>query len=489
LAAKLAKENGFRNYCIDNGIPNKKGNPQTIQGYYDYTGQLFHSIDDRTFIKNPRLSPPSEDPFQMIDIEGDLETYITRSTAPVGISPDMVGYYPEYWGDTVSIDIFNSVLKLNIMVLKKRVLQNNENNPYNVFNVVYGVFTTQTIEEIADLGCNLNEWNKYLFVYNPGDHYTLLTFTYSTKKDSSTGKSKITDNNTYTIFKKDDYILPPPLYMFFLIFYTKYVGSEIETKNNFNFFKNFFDILNYSYETIKQSNTEAGYITIENFNTWYPREYFQNILDTYKWQPPPPSKPGRRPGTRNYEAAKLLGPTRSSTRLNPGSGSELITSSNKGGAPPFKNRQDYYNQYPNYNNRYPNNYRNNFLRSDLTRDLSKIGYYISIDMELKKGSPLTPEEIKQSKCTQKWNAVRKAFANFTGKTYTIPPVYDYSNKQTLKNRSNTQPSNVTKSNRPNAPPPQTNDVNPTKKVGGTRKIQNVQKKYSGKHSKTRKLIE
>ena len=115
-------------------------------------------------------------------------------------------------------------------------------------------------------------------------------------------------------------------------------------------------------------------------------------------------------------------------------------------------------------------------------------------MELKKGSPLTPEEFKQSNCTQKWNTVRKAFANFTGKTYTIPPVYDYSNKETLKNRSNTQPSNVTRNNRTNAPPlrppPRTNyPSNPTRKFGGTRKIEKEQKNYSGKHSKTRKRIE
>jgi len=143
-----------------------------------------------------------------------------------------------------------------------------------------------------------------------------------------------------------------------------------------------------------------------------------------------------------------------------------------------------------------------FLKRDAVRDLSKIGYYISIDLELKKGSPLTPEEIKESQCTRKWNSVRKSFANFTGRTYTIPPVYDYSNKKTLKNRSNNKPDDVTKSkvpappfkpnsenptNKPTPPPPK-NLENPTNKTGGTRKNEVKQIYLSGKHNKTIKKL-
>ena len=104
-----------------------------------------------------------------------------------------------------------------------------------------------------------------------------------------------------------------------------------------------------------------------------------------------------------------------------------------------------------------------------------------MDLELKKGSPLTPEEINQSQCTRKWNTVRKAYADFTGKKYVIPPVYDYSNKQTLKNRSNTIPSNTP----PNAAPAPTPApaANPS---GGTRKNNGIKKFYLNKHSKTRK---
>jgi hypothetical protein len=44
-------------------------------------------------------------------------------------------------------------------------------------------------------------------------------------------------------------------------------------------------------------------------------------------------------------------------------------------------------------------------------------------MELHPGTSLTPEQISKSKCNNKYNAIRKSFAEFTGKPYVIPPVY------------------------------------------------------------------
>ena len=444
---------------------------------------MFHDTDDRIFMKNPRLSAPDfDDPFKIIDLNTEFETYITSTTAPVGTQPDIKGYYPEYWGDAVAIDILNSVLKLKIIVLKNGA-GGGALRP-DIFD--NGLFENQTQKEIEDLGCNLNEWNKYLFVYNPGGHYVLLTFTYSTKEDSRASKSKIVDTNTYTIFKKDDYILPPPLYIFFLIFYIKFLLLPPDKKIEFNFFRDFFLIMDDSYQRILGTNSEAGYRVIENFNTWNPQLYFRESLRDYNWQPPEPSKLGRPVGSKT---GAIGYPTRFSTRLNPSD--TTMVRYPKGGASNMRTRR-------NYNNNYRNNYPNNFLKRDAVRDISKIGYYISIDLELKKGSPLTPEEMKESKCTRKWNSVRKAFANFTGKTYAIPPVYDYSNKQTLKNKPNNKPNNVTKSNKPppQAPAPQApatatakpNVENPTNKTGGTRKNE-VKKIYlTGKHNKTVKNV-
>jgi hypothetical protein len=67
---------------------------------------------------------------------------------------------------------------------------------------------------------------------------------------------------------------------------------------------------------------------------------------------------------------------------------------------------------------------------------SNIAYYITIDMELHPGTSLTPEELKHVKCRQKWNAVRRSYADFTGKTFVIPPVYQSEKKdvKTIENK-------------------------------------------------------
>jgi hypothetical protein len=63
---------------------------------------------------------------------------------------------------------------------------------------------------------------------------------------------------------------------------------------------------------------------------------------------------------------------------------------------------------------------------------TKLAYEITIDMELHAGSSLTPEQIKKSKCINKYNAIRKSFSEFTGKPYVIPPVHKET-KKTSKN--------------------------------------------------------
>ena len=83
----------------------------------------------------------------------------------------------------------------------------------------------------------------------------------------------------------------------------------------------------------------------------------------------------------------------------------------------------------------------NFEKKEEKKDASKICYYITIDMELQKGTSLNEEQLSDAKCRQKWNAVRKAYANFTGKKYVIPPVYDTSKNKTQKQSLNINTNN------------------------------------------------
>jgi len=73
-----------------------------------------------------------------------------------------------------------------------------------------------------------------------------------------------------------------------------------------------------------------------------------------------------------------------------------------------------------------NNYLYNFKKNKTTNYLA---YYINIELELHPGTSISPEEMKNYKCKQKWNSIRKAYANFTGNPYLITTI---NSKQSLK---------------------------------------------------------
>jgi hypothetical protein len=75
---------------------------------------------------------------------------------------------------------------------------------------------------------------------------------------------------------------------------------------------------------------------------------------------------------------------------------------------------------------------------------SSVSYHITLDVEFIKGISVTKEQIDQSKCSSKWNAVRKAFANFTGRKYVVKPVYSYD--VTKKNYEGANDNNITRKN-------------------------------------------
>jgi hypothetical protein len=395
------------------------------------------------------MDPKDPNRIDSINIK-NLKTYVTVGTT--------------YWGDDVSIDAVNFILNLNIIAVKK----GNEipkgsviPNPGlpNSINEVYGIFQNNN----RKYGIDINRWTHFLFIFLENNHYDLFTFDYQV------GGNKL----PFTIFKRDDITFPPPLYILLLIFGFQYMNAGV-VDADFVFYPNLYRILNDSYTAITDKNT----LTINDKCTMLNNLYdlfrllsFQKAINDYGCKR---INRGGNPPKQSSSFSEDLDPGYKTTG---GAGNTRRT------------RRNYNNNYNNYNNNYPNN----FLKRDDIRDVSKIGYYISIDLELKKGSPLTPGEISESKCTRKWNTVRKAFANFTGKTYTIPPVYDYSNKQTLKNKPNNNPNNVTKSNKPSqtpsqtqAPPSQT--PAPPPKTGGTRKNEIKQIYLNGKHNKTIKKL-
>jgi hypothetical protein len=95
-----------------------------------------------------------------------------------------------------------------------------------------------------------------------------------------------------------------------------------------------------------------------------------------------------------------------------------------------------------YNNQYGNQYRRQpmaqkMVRKDHKKEATQIAYYISIDMELQEGTTISDEDKKNIKCRIKWNVVRKAYAEFTGKPYTIAPLYHNKTNKVRNTPTNT----------------------------------------------------
>ena len=72
---------------------------------------------------------------------------------------------------------------------------------------------------------------------------------------------------------------------------------------------------------------------------------------------------------------------------------------------------------------------------------SNLAYYITIELDLHPGEKLTPEELKNTKCIHKRNAIRKSYAELTGKPYVIAPIYNYSPYEKNQQKSQEQKQN------------------------------------------------
>jgi len=93
----------------------------------------------------------------------------------------------------------------------------------------------------------------------------------------------------------------------------------------------------------------------------------------------------------------------------------------------------YYKPYPNYYQPYPYYSKQNYI-TKTDSNSSKLAYIITIDMELRPGTSLTPEQINNSKCNSRYNAIRKSYSTLTGTPYVIPPLYIDSKIITEKNK-------------------------------------------------------
>ena len=327
------------------------------EDYIVLLNSVYNSSDYSNFLISKPTTPSTiedeyENPFRLVN-KNNLQKYILSS---------------DYWANEVAITALCDKLKLNIIIIK------NENN--KIF-ISYGNLLTT----------DLNNWDKYLFLYNNNEHYELLVFNYSTKTYNNNSKKISIKISNISLFNRDDIRLPPPLYIFFLLYGSKYI--YLENKTQFSFFPDIFKIIDNSFQKIVLENNQNSIAFLEMFNTYFPSNNIEKSIKNIK--------------------QLISTPTQPTNIYNPND-TDINSDNNATGGGIHNN---YYKSKINKN-------MNNLTKSDI---LSQIGYYISIDMELKKGTSLSPEELNNLKCNRKWNSVRKAFANFTGKKYVIPPVY------------------------------------------------------------------
>jgi hypothetical protein len=75
--------------------------------------------------------------------------------------------------------------------------------------------------------------------------------------------------------------------------------------------------------------------------------------------------------------------------------------------------------------------KENAIEPDVKK--SNIGYYITINMYLKKGTTLSEEDLRNLKCNHQWNSIRRSYADMRGLNYSILP--DYTNAPSYPDRT------------------------------------------------------
>ena len=374
--------NGIKKAQIDSG-----DSPEiTKDNYIRIANDIFNN-NDNFLVKDIETVPIDIDeydkPFKVLE-KGQIDKYILSSN---------------FWANEIVIYALCSKLQLNII-------------PFESVKSPSG----KTILRIpfANFSKNLDTWNKYLFLYYYQNHFELITFNPKGVNSLETSIDTKILKKMKIIFNRNNEISElPPIYILLTVFgsYFSTIKDE-DDKKNFTFKPDImFGI---------QNSINNGLYNNTNFylNNFYPnfKIYFPNS---------------------NIRTPNLLTNTDKTTSLDvkPISVSDKITSSDSIQKPfeigdPYKGGvNSEYNKEPYYRNPY---FAQNMIKKD--EDKSAISYYITIDMELKPGTSLTPEELKNTKCNSKFNSIRKSWSELIGRPYTISGIYTNTNTKTMKNK-------------------------------------------------------
>ena len=341
-----------------------------------------YSTNDNFLVYKPTNRP--------LDIDEDDRPF--RLLTPMEI--ENYFYSKNYWGDEFAIKAICNVLGINIIPIEKVP------DPDDKERKKYRAVVTNIDEGNSNANGICSK--KVLFLYRDSLHYELILFKYKYQKDASRNiaqKRYRTESMYYTIFdstQRERYNLnntstyPIPYHILILLYGSSYILIPKENQKKY--------IYKYLLREINNSVTKL----IRN-------DFFVNKFDTiFNMQ--------RTSGEsiRNYVGNAYAEDVDDEE--------DDENQRQVGGQPPYRYPPPPYRYppppytYPPYQNRY-------ITKKPEDRDTSKIAYSIIIDMEVHPGTSLTPQQINESKCNNKYNSIRKAYAEFTGKPYVIPPVY------------------------------------------------------------------
>jgi len=361
----------------------QNGNPQMPENIFiDIINNIYLGNDNFLVAKPTSMTQQTlQQPFTIID-RSNYVNYIKSS---------------DYWADFFAIDSLCEILGLNIISIEKK----------NDGSLI-----------VPYISNNNNSWKRYMFLYHENKHYEVISFDYTFRKIVT--EPKFSEKKIYAkkiIFNKGGEIFPP-FYIIFLVFASYYINILDENaRASFQLFpNNMLAILDNIFRKILNNPNDkqnSKFLTLV-------KEYFNPSI------------------LRKFSAPNPL------AIRNGGSDPDDDYS---GGAPQQYNNSLYnpsqrYNPYQ-YQN--PYQYREPFVSSYVKnnpnsintqeKDKTNISYYITIDMELQRGSSLTNKDLSNIKCKQRWNSIRKSYANMRGLKYTVLP--DYSNLPTARSSKNT----------------------------------------------------
>lgn len=340
--------------------------------------EMIYKSDDNFFVLNPNRRPPNigddTEPFKLLT-PGQIPSYIKSKN---------------YWGDQFAIEAICNILKIYIIPI-------NVEGSVNNIKLFARPAEPDTIKNICS--------NNIMFLYRKNLHYELITFKYKEQvKSRNEVVMKIKSmEKSVTIFKNGD--LPPLFQVLILIYGSNYVTSDDTFRKKYGLYPEYMESINDSIKKIIKLQTPQARLFINLFNSMFK---LRKSLEDYISPQPYNLNPYIENGDEEDEA-------------NASDAEDHEISS--GGAMPFRSPYGYqrynyspYGYRPQYNSRY-------ITKKPEELGASKIAYGITIDMELHPGTSLSPEQINESKCNSRYNAIRKAFSEFTGRPYVISPVY------------------------------------------------------------------